>query len=64
MPDGVVCAGVDWAKDAHEVLVADGEGERLWGETVPHDEAGIARLCRTLVTLGVVGSLWSAPTGC
>lgn len=52
MAEGAV-AGVDWAKDAHEVLVADREGERLWGETVPHDEAGIARLCRTLVTLGV-----------
>ena len=45
-----MCAGVDWAKDAHEVLVADADGERLWGETVPHDEAGIARLRRTLVT--------------
>jgi transposase len=58
-----VCAGVDWAKDAHEVLVADGEGERLWGETVSHDEAGIARLCRTLVTLGVARVAVERPDG-
>jgi transposase len=58
-----VCAGVDWAKDAHEVLVADGDGERLWGETVRHDEAGIARLCRTLVTLGVVRVAVERPDG-
>jgi len=56
-------AGVDWAKDAHEVLVADGEGERLWGETVAHDEAGIARLCRTLVTLGVIRVAVERPDG-
>jgi transposase len=58
-----VCAGVDWAKDAHEVLVADGEGERLWGETVRHDEAGIAGLCRTLVRLGVVRVAVERPDG-
>jgi transposase len=62
MAEGAV-AGVDWAKDAHEVLVADGEGERLWGETVPHDEAGIARLCRTLVTLGVQRVAVERPDG-
>ena len=62
MAEGAV-AGVDWAKDAHEVLVADGEGERLWGETVPHVEAGIARLCRTLVTLGVVRVAVERPDG-
>ena len=57
------CAGIDWAKDAHEVLVEDGEGERLWGETVPHDEAGIARLCRTLATLGVIRVAVERPDG-
>jgi transposase len=62
MSDGAV-AGVDWAKDAHEVLVADGDGERLWGETVPHDEAGIARLCRTLLTLSVVRVAVERPDG-
>lgn len=58
-----VCAGVDWAKDAHEVLVADADGERLWGETVPHDEAGITRLCRTLVTLKVTRVAIERPDG-
>jgi transposase len=62
MAEGAV-AGVDWAKDTHEVLVGDSEGERLWGETVPHDEAGIARLCRTLVTLGVVRVAVERPDG-
>ena len=52
MAEGV-CAGVDWAKDAHEVFVADGDGQRLWAESVSHDEAGITKLCRTLVTLKV-----------
>ena len=63
MPEWDVCAGVDWAKDAHEVLVADREGERLWGETVAHDEAGITKLCRTLVTLGVVRVAVERPDG-
>jgi transposase len=63
MPERTVCAGVDWAKDAHEVLVADADGERLWGETVTHDEAGIARLCKTLVTLGVARVAVERPDG-
>ena len=33
-----VCAGVDWAKDSHDVFVADGDGRRLWAGTVAHDE--------------------------
>ena len=49
----VLCAGVDWAKDAHEVLVADGDGEPLWSTSVTHDEDGITRLCQALVKLGV-----------
>jgi transposase len=52
MVEGAV-AGVDWAKDAHEVLIADAEGERLWAATVPHDEAGIAKLCSALRTFNV-----------
>jgi transposase len=52
MPEGV-CAGIDWAKDTHDVHVADGDGRRLWAATVTHDEAGLSRLCRELVRLGV-----------
>jgi transposase len=62
MAEGAV-AGVDWAKDAHEVLVADSEGERLWGQSVPHTEAAIARLCHTLVALGVVRVAIERPDG-
>jgi transposase len=47
------CAGVDWAKDSHDVVVEDGVGERSWAATVAHDEAGLSRLCRELVRLGV-----------
>jgi transposase len=54
---------VDWAKDTHDVLVADGDGERVWAETVTHDEAGITRLCRTLVTLGVQRVAVERPDG-
>lgn len=58
-----VCAGVDWAKDTHEVLVADSDGERLWGETITHSEAGISRLCKTLVSLGVIRVAVERPDG-
>jgi transposase len=61
--DLAVCAGIDWAKDTHEVLVADNEGERLWGESVAHTEAGIDRLCRTLVTLKVARVAIERPDG-
>ncbi|MGH2870572.1 MAG: IS110 family transposase [Solirubrobacteraceae bacterium] len=57
------CAGIDWAKDTHDVFVADADGERLWAETVTHDEAGIVRLCRTLVTLGVFRVAVERPDG-
>jgi transposase len=61
--DLAVCAGIDWAKDTHEVLIADDDGERLWGESVPHTEAGIDRLCRTLVTLNVARVAIERPDG-
>jgi transposase len=62
MAEGVV-AGVDWAKDTHEGLVADGDGERLWASTVTHDETGIRRLCEALVTLGVQRIAVERPDG-
>jgi transposase len=58
-----VCAGVDWAKDTHDVVVADGDGERLWAATVAHDEAGLTRLCRELVRLGVERVAVERPDG-
>jgi transposase len=62
MTEGV-CAGVDWAKDTHDVVVADGDGEQLWAATVTHDEAGITRLCQALVTLGVARVAIERPDG-
>jgi transposase len=58
-----VCAGVDWAKDSHDVVVEDGDGKRLWAATVAHDEAGLTRLCRELVRLGVQRVAVERPDG-
>src|SRR5215207_8867663 len=58
-----VCAGVDWAKDSHVVVVADGDGERRWAATVTHDEAGLSRLCRELLRLGVARVAVERPDG-
>ncbi len=63
MRNQAVCAGVDWAKDDHAVLVADEDGERLWGATVTHDEAGIADLCRRLVSSRVQRVAIERPDG-
>ena len=46
-------AGVDWAADKHDVLVADERGEELLSATFAHDEAGLRSLCRQLVRLKV-----------
>jgi transposase len=46
-------AGVDWASEKHDVLVADEVGERLLSTTFAHDEAGLTALCGTLVRLDV-----------
>src|ERR1035441_2009656 len=46
-------AGVDWASEKHEVLVADAAGERLLSATFAHDEEGLRSLCRALVRLEV-----------
>ena len=63
MREPAVCAGVDWAKDAHEVLVADGDGEQLWAASITHDEDGITRLCQALVTLKVARVAIERPDG-
>ena len=46
-------AGVDWASEKHDVLVADAAGERLLSTTFAHDEQGVRSLCRALVRLEV-----------
>jgi transposase len=46
-------AGVDWAADKHDVLVADEAGEELVAATFAHDEQGLRALCRTMLRLKV-----------
>jgi transposase len=46
-------AGVDWASEKHDVLVANAAGEELLAATFAHDEQGLRSLCRQLVRLKV-----------
>jgi len=46
-------AGVDWASEKHDVLIADETGEEVLAATFAHDEAGVRGLCRALVRHGV-----------
>ena len=46
-------AGVDWASEKHDLLVADAAGEELLAATFAHDEQGLRSLCRQLVRLKV-----------
>ena len=41
-------AGIDWASEKHDVLIADERGGQLLAETFMHDEQGIAALCDAL----------------
>jgi hypothetical protein len=43
------CAGIDWASEKHDVLIADRAGEELLAATFAHDESGIVSLCRAMV---------------
>ena len=47
-------AGIDWASDKHDVLVADETGTEVLAGTYAHDEKGLSALCRALVRLEVV----------
>jgi transposase len=57
------CAGVDWAKDEHAVLVADERGEPLAERLFAHDEEGISALCRVLLDHGVERVAVERPDG-
>ncbi|HEY8765280.1 MAG TPA: IS110 family transposase [Solirubrobacteraceae bacterium] len=46
-------AGIDWATEKHDVLVADEDGSEVLAGTFVHDEKGLSALCRTLVRLEV-----------
>ena len=47
------CAGVDWASEKHDVIVAGESGEELLAATFVHDERGRGALCRALVRMKV-----------
>jgi transposase len=47
------CAGIDWASEKHDVLIADDAGNALLGETFADDEAGITALWDALVCFEV-----------
>jgi transposase len=47
------CAGIDWASEKHDVLIADDAGNALLGETFADDETGITALCDALVCFEV-----------
>jgi transposase len=47
------CAGVDWASEKHDVIVAEESGEELLAATFVHDERGLGALCRALVRMKV-----------
>ena len=49
---GSTYAGVDWASEKHDVLIADETGEEILAATFAHDEAGVRGLCRALVRHG------------
>lgn len=49
----VSVAGIDWASEKHDLLIANEAGERLLAETFAHDEPGITSLCDALVCFDV-----------
>jgi Transposase len=46
-------AGIDWASERHDVLVADRGGVEVLAATFAHDEKGLSGLCGALVRLDV-----------
>src|SRR6202050_4639603 len=56
-------AGIDWASETHDVLVADEKGTEVLAATYAHDENGLSALCRVLVRLEVVLVAIERPDG-
>jgi transposase len=56
-------AGVDWAAEKHDVLVADETGKELFAGTFAHDEKGLRALCRALLRLKVALVAIERPDG-
>ena len=43
------CAGIGWASEKHDVVIADEAGNELLGETFADDEIGITALWDAMV---------------
>src|SRR5512140_1208053 len=56
-------AGVDWASEKHDVVIADETGEEILAATFAHAEAGVRGLCRALVRHGVTLVAIERPDG-
>ena len=56
-------AGIDWASQTHDVLVADETGKELLSATYAHDEKGLTALCRMLVRMDVALVAIERPDG-
>jgi transposase len=57
------CAGLDWAKDTHQVCVLEVDGEPLLQRGFTHDERGLDGMCELLVELGVKRLAIERPDG-
>jgi hypothetical protein len=47
------CAAIDWAKDIHDVVVQNADGQEVWAAPICHSEIRIDRLCDRLIDLEV-----------
>src|SRR5881397_1647045 len=56
-------AGIDWASETHDVVVADEDGDEVLAATYAHDEKGLTALCRMLVRMEVVLVAIERPDG-
>jgi len=56
-------AGVDWASEKHDLLVADETGEAILAARFAHDERGLVALCKALVRLQVALVAIERPDG-
>ena len=56
-------AGIDWASEKHDVLVAQDTGQQVVVATFALDEKALSALCRTLVRLEVVLVAIDRPDG-
>jgi Transposase len=57
------CAGLDWAKDTHQVCVLEADGEPLLQRGFAHGERDLDRMCELLVELGVKRIAIERPEG-